>query len=266
LGEHLGFSRLVDGAGGQFAVSAGRGERDCLAVLPLARSPARASALARTTSGSRGSGGRASCQGRSRRTLGRWIRICCTVSHLPGQPPIPWGRWRMGSLEAEDIRDTRAGLDSWTRASLRPAGGQPPPVILDDGDVVRAADASVKQSLGVQQAPQRLGAVGGAELAHDVGHVLFDRVERHHQVVGWGPARPRWPGSSGNGTDSRLRGASPERACWVECRGAAIPHPKVLPCRPGGGVRGSGPGRVRGLRPRCGWPRRACPGRGSRAF
>ncbi len=61
----------------------------------------------------------------------------------------------MGALEAEDVRDTRAGLDSWTRASLRPAGGQPPPVILDDGDVVRAADASVKQSLGVQQAPQR---------------------------------------------------------------------------------------------------------------
>jgi len=62
----------------------------------------------------------------------------------------------MGALEAEDVRDTRAGLDSWTRASPRPAGGQPPPVILDDGDVVRAADASVKQSLGVQQAPQRV--------------------------------------------------------------------------------------------------------------
>jgi hypothetical protein len=25
-----------------------------------------------------------------------------------------------------------------------------------------------------------LGAVGGTELAQDVGHVLFDRVERHH--------------------------------------------------------------------------------------
>jgi hypothetical protein len=29
-----------------------------------------------------------------------------------------------------------------------------------------------------------LGAVSGAELAQDVGHVLFDRVERHDQVVG----------------------------------------------------------------------------------
>src|SRR6516225_1115672 len=29
-----------------------------------------------------------------------------------------------------------------------------------------------------------LGTVVGAELAQDVGHVLFDRVERHDQVVG----------------------------------------------------------------------------------
>jgi len=69
------------------------GEGDCLAVVPPARSPARASALARTTSGSRGSGGRASRQGRSRGTSGRWIRICCTVSHLPG-PAISGSRWR----------------------------------------------------------------------------------------------------------------------------------------------------------------------------
>ena len=73
----------------QPAVAAGREARDCLAVVLPVRSPARASALARTTSRSRGSGGRASCQERSRRTLGRWIRIRCTVSHLPGQPPIP---------------------------------------------------------------------------------------------------------------------------------------------------------------------------------
>ena len=29
-----------------------------------------------------------------------------------------------------------------------------------------------------------LGAVGGPELAQDVRHVLFDRVERHDQVMG----------------------------------------------------------------------------------
>jgi len=73
----------------QPAVSAGRGKRDCLAVVPPARSPARASALARTKSGSRGSSERTSCHGYSRQTLGRRIRICCTVSHLPGQPPHP---------------------------------------------------------------------------------------------------------------------------------------------------------------------------------
>jgi hypothetical protein len=75
----------------QFAVSAGLGKGDCLGVLPLARSPARASALARTTSGSRGSGGRTSCQRDSCRTLGRRVRICCTVSHLLGRPPHPVG-------------------------------------------------------------------------------------------------------------------------------------------------------------------------------
>src|SRR5690348_12979328 len=35
-----------------------------------------------------------------------------------------------------------------------------------------------------------LGAVGGAELAQHVGHVLFDRVQRHHQVVGDALIRP----------------------------------------------------------------------------
>jgi hypothetical protein len=29
-----------------------------------------------------------------------------------------------------------------------------------------------------------LGPAGGPELAQDVGHVLADRVERHHQVAG----------------------------------------------------------------------------------
>jgi hypothetical protein len=28
-----------------------------------------------------------------------------------------------------------------------------------------------------------LGPVGRAELAQDVGHMLFDRVERHHQLA-----------------------------------------------------------------------------------
>ena len=35
-----------------------------------------------------------------------------------------------------------------------------------------------------------LGAVDGPELAQDVSHVLFDRVERHHQFVGDALIRP----------------------------------------------------------------------------
>src|SRR5580700_11200270 len=47
----------------------------------------------------------------------------------------------------------------------------------------------------------------------------------------------------GNGTNPGRRGASPEGACRVEYRGAAIGHPKVLP----------GPAGVRcqGIRPSC---------------
>jgi hypothetical protein len=69
----------------------GPGECDCRAVVPPAQSPARASALARTTSGSRGSGGKASCQGRSRRTVGWWIRIRCTVVSSPRSATQPVG-------------------------------------------------------------------------------------------------------------------------------------------------------------------------------
>jgi hypothetical protein len=45
----------------------------------------------------------------------------------------------------------------------------------------------------------------------------------------WRPARPAWPGSSGNGTDPGRHDASPEGGGRVEFRQAAIGHPKVLP-------------------------------------
>ncbi len=70
----------------------------------------------------------------------------------------------------------------------------------------------------------------------------------------------------GKGTNSRLRGASPKGARLVEYRCAAICHPKVLPGSAGvrcQGTRAQMPGLCR---PRCGRRRRACPGRGSRAF
>lgn len=50
--------------------------------LPAGRARARASALARTMAGSRGSGGRTSRPGRWRRDGGLWIRIRFTVGHL----------------------------------------------------------------------------------------------------------------------------------------------------------------------------------------
>ena len=91
--------------------SAGRGTATAWLVTCWRGWRARASALARTTSGSRGSGGRVSRQERSRRALGLWIRICFTVISSamsgPGRgrgpalfadrsrgrydPPPPWG-------------------------------------------------------------------------------------------------------------------------------------------------------------------------------
>jgi hypothetical protein len=70
-----------------------------LLVTCSRRPAARLSALARTTSGSRGPGGRASSQGRSRRALGRCIRMRFTVissadRHLwapvGGEPGCVW--------------------------------------------------------------------------------------------------------------------------------------------------------------------------------
>jgi len=112
-------------------------ECDCLPALPPVRLPARASALARTTSGSRGSAGGPPAMGaRAGPSAGGYGSAALFLT-FPGQPPIPVDQWRL--------------------------------------------------------------------------------------------ARPRWPGSSGNGTKAGRRGASPKSACRVECRGAAIPHPKVLP-------------------------------------
>ena len=191
--------------------------------------------------------------GRSRRTLGRWIRICCTVSHLPGQPPIPWGRWRMGSLEAEDGRDTRAGLDSWTRASLRPAGGQPPPVILDDTATSYGpptppssrAWACSRLHSALRAGRPRPGSPRPPPTPrreHDKSGNLATPASQPSSL----PSCVIWlqPGPVGrlfgNGTNPGRRGASPEGACRVECCCAATRHPKVLPA---GWVRcrGSGP-------------------------
>ena len=109
--------------------------------------PARASVLARTISGSRGSGGSASPQERSRRALGFWIRIRFTVISSamsgPGRggggpalladrsrgrydPAPPWGvtrRWACGW----NLPQPAAGHDSATgpaRGTAVPPGGR----------------------------------------------------------------------------------------------------------------------------------------------
>ena len=100
-----------------------------------------------------------------------------------------------------------------------------------------------------------LGAVGGAELAQDVGHVHFDRVERHHQVVGdalVGPARGEQPQhlqfAAGQrlGQARRRGGVAPSlrRSSVPTCHStsrAAAPSARpgcALPWADAGGVRG----------------------------
>ncbi len=172
----------------QSAVPAGRGERDCPAVLLPARPPARASALARATSVSRGPGGSTSCQGRSRRTLGRWIRICATFL---------------------------------ISSAIHPSRG-------DDGGQPRPWEPALRGPLTARPGrPWGLFCEGRYEPPPAVG------VTRR--------CTARW---------NLLR-----RALARRC------HRIGLPAR-ARGARGSGPGFVPGLRPRCGWPRRTCPGRG----
>jgi hypothetical protein len=106
------------------AVSAGLGECDGLAVLPPARAPAWASALAWTTSGSRGPGGRTSCEGRSRGALGRSIRICRIVSHLLGRPSHPVGPLAASPALVARLFGERYGFGSPWRVTRRcPPGG-----------------------------------------------------------------------------------------------------------------------------------------------
>ena len=69
---------------------------------------------------------------------------------------------------------------------------------------------------------------------------------------------PVGPLLRGNGTNPGRRGASPEGACRVECRCAAIRHPKVLPGWLGCAVRRSDPAAGPARRPRSGWRGQSC--------
>ena len=152
----------------------GPGEGDCLAVVPPARPPARASALARTTSGSRGSGGRASRHGRSRGTFGRWIRIRSTVSHLPGQPPISGNRCGQPGPGGPALWGTVRIAAAVRRHPKVPAGWN----IVARRPVTRRCYQAGQGAVSGDQAQlpgprDGLGPVGGAELAQDVRHVFL---------------------------------------------------------------------------------------------
>src|SRR5215471_768363 len=175
----------------------GPGEGDCLAVVPPARSPARASALARTTSGSRGSGGRASRHGRSRGTFGRWIRIRSTVSHLPGQPPISGNRCGQPGPGGPALWGTVRIAAAVMRHPKVPAGWNIGGTATGHTKVLLGRAGGGVRGSGPAVGPRDcFGPVGGTELAQDARHVFFDRVERDHRVAAdalVGPARGEPP-------------------------------------------------------------------------
>src|SRR5580693_7662929 len=173
--------------------SAGRGTATVWLVTRWRGWRARASALARTTSGSRGSGGRASRQERSRRALGLWIRICFTVISSamsgPGSREDPAvfadrSRGRYGPAPPWGV--TRRCASGWNlpRPAARhdSAAGSAP----GHGGAARGTGCGV--ALGDQaelaRAGDGLGAVGRAELAQEVAEVLFHGVEADYRLRG----------------------------------------------------------------------------------
>jgi hypothetical protein len=193
------------------------------------------------------------CRAARRRSSSRWRAISCSrygcidVGLSPGDswgPVSPPSRRADGSVTAWLFfgrRDYRYGRAPWPGPHRGPAGRA-------EGPHARGARAG-----------PCAGRYGSAALflISPVGHPFRGPMAA---------ARPCWPGSLGNGTDSRMGGASPEGACRVEYRGAAIGHPKVLPGRLGDAIRGSGPAAGSARRPRCVRRHRAWRGRGSRAL
>jgi hypothetical protein len=180
------------------------------------------------------------CRAARRRSSWRWRAICCSrygcidVGLSPGDPwdPVsPLSRRAGGNVAAWLFfrrRDLRHGRAPWPGPHRGPAG--------------RAAG---RHARGARAGPCA-GGYGSAAL------FLISPVS-HPSRVADGGSPALLARLFGNNKDCRPRGASPEGAGRVEYRCAAIGHPKVLPGRPGG-VRGSVLGRVRGLRPGCGWP------------
>ncbi len=230
LDEHLGFLRLAERRPQQ---------RDEDQGLDRVGSPPGRIVLAAVTGRSpRGPAG-PRCRAARRKSSSRWRTISCSryqcigVGTSPGDPcsPVspPPGRAR-GKVTAWMFfrrRDHRHGRAPWPGPHRGPAG--------------RAAGP---RASGARAGPSA-GGYGSAALC------LISSVPPHPAGGRWRTARPWWPGSSGNRTDSRLRRASPEGACQVESSAAAI-GTNVLPGRLGCGATESGRAAGPARRPRCG--------------
>jgi hypothetical protein len=155
------------------------------------------------------------------------------------------------------------------RSNLTPFAGQEAPGRIGAGECLGAITGAGERlgpdHIGVPQAGRQdllPGALPPAPVPVDTDLLHCSHLPGQ-PPVGAGGGQPG-PGGPALGGTVRIRAAAgrhPKGACRVEHRGAAVGHPKVLPARLGG-VRGSGPGRVRARRPRSGWRRRACPGGG----
>ena len=147
--------------------------------------PARASALARTTSGSRGSGGRASPQSRSRRALGLWIRMLFTVissasRHVRARLTSGPGPVLRTGSSREGMSRRRGGASPEGAHAGGIFGGPPGGTTVPPGATGarrcrgdRAAGAGLGDQAELAVAGDGLGAVGRAELAEQVADVLL---------------------------------------------------------------------------------------------
>ena len=175
--------------------------------------PERASALARTISGSRGSGGRASRQGRSRRALGLWIRVCFTVISLASRhvrarrlgvpavfgwtvPEDGMSRGRPGaSPEGGHAGGIFRSAAPGTTMSLgRPAGTAVPP----EGRLL----SGVAEETGSLRPPVGDQGLGGGQLQFELVVMVAGTFGEHAR----GPADQGWSGCT------RLRRPEPGRA------------------------------------------------------
>ena len=105
--------------------------------------------------------------------------------HLLGQSPCP-GPFTspafFGDCSARNATNSRqrgASPKGACRVEYR-CGGEPSP----EGATGGCLGAVSGDQAELPGPCDGLGAVGGAELAQEVGHVLFDRVQRHEKFVG----------------------------------------------------------------------------------